>query len=79
LIASRKGGARHVQHLAQFALIELGARREPVFDQHLAQSACHLFVQRGTWDGDDFCSHAGILYAKNTAVKSKIMVFSVDK
>jgi hypothetical protein len=37
--------ARHVQLLAQFTLVELGAGRDAAFDQQLAQPLRHLVVQ----------------------------------
>ena len=49
--------ARDIEHFTQFALIELGARRNAVFNQHLAQAVRHLLMQRGSGNGDDFSSH----------------------
>ena len=46
-MASRKRRARHLQDLGQLAFVELGARRDAAFHQHLAQALGHLLVQRG--------------------------------
>ena len=56
--------ARDLQHFGQLALVELGAGRDAVFHQHLAQALRHLLVQRGAGDGNDVGGHLAILYAK---------------
>jgi hypothetical protein len=49
--------ARDIEDFAELALIEFGAGRDAVFDQHLAQAVRDLFMQGGAWDRDDFSTH----------------------
>jgi hypothetical protein len=65
LIASRSG-----EHFGELPFVELGAGRDLVFDQHLAQPLRDLLVQGRARNGDDFCCHGSILYAKERAVKA---------
>ena len=67
LIASRNGVRETLQHLAQLALVELGAGRDAAFDQHLAQALRHLLVQGGARDGDHVGSHARMICMQNLA------------
>ena len=43
--------------LGQHPFVELGARGDAAFHQHLPKAMGHLLMQRGAGDGDDFCTH----------------------
>jgi len=47
--------ARNGQQRAELALVELGARRNVPLHQHLAQTQCHLVVQRAPRNSYDVC------------------------
>ena len=66
---------RDLQHLAELALVEFGAGRNPTFDQHLAQLLGHLLVQCGAGNGgqgNDVGTHFQILYAKKRVVNTNL-------
>ena len=53
--------ARDLEHLAEFALVELGAGGDATFHQHFAQALGHLLMQgggRGRAEGNDGSAHA---------------------
>ena len=67
-MASRSGVRETFSTSAQLAFVELGAGRDAVFDQHLAQALRHLLVQGGARDRDDVGGHARYFVCKNMAV-----------